>query len=67
MRTLVLVLIVACSPVDRSSVRWPAHRKDRDARIEQLEQQVKVLQQHVEALERERPQPHEAAPAPPQS
>lgn len=67
MRALVLLVILGCSPVDRGNVRWPAHRKDRDARIEQLEQQVKRLQERVDSLEHPRAPLHEAAPAPPQS
>ena len=73
MRALLLVLVVGCGGVDRASVRWPAHRKDRDMRIESLEREVKQLEHQVYVLEQRASAPptHEAAhepdPAPPQS
>ena len=51
---VVLWLAAACVPTPNSRVqRWPTHRKDRDARIEKLEHDQKVLIEHVARLEKE--------------
>lgn len=67
MRAFVLVLIVGCGGVDERTVRWPAHRKDRDARIEQLEREVQTLETRVHALEHPPAPAHTPDPPAPQS
>jgi len=80
MRALMAVgLLVGCmSGAPRASSRWPVHRREHDARLEQLERQrlderVKELERRVHELEATLSRLQPAAPhgvdetAPPQS
>ena len=51
---MVVWLVASCGSVAtvQPGQRWPAHRRDRDARIEKLERHVKVLIEHVERAEK---------------
>jgi hypothetical protein len=69
---LVASLVVGCAGSETVRVkRWPTHRQDRDARIEKLENELKVVIEHVTKLEaelaavRQRPSPVTAVPPAP--
>jgi hypothetical protein len=49
---LVVSWVGGCMPAETVRVkRWPTHRQDRDARIEKLEHDLKVVIEHVTKLE----------------
>ena len=62
---LLVVALAACGPVQQAH-RWPDHRKQHDAQLEELKQHTQELEQRVLRLEEQlfRLQKASAVPSP---